>query len=146
MAVKLVQSFYDEVTNKTKFYLEDSTDDIHNIFQEVTTGDVTNKTNEEQLQIALDVHYARYYADKATNEFLEVLSEKSKKLDVLMDSAGTVLTQVEAQRKLGETSNSSLSELMTLFFNSTILVIDDEGNTAINPIIIKWLNEKESEA
>lgn len=143
MAIKLLQSVYDEVSNKTKFYLEDVTDDINNIFQEVVTGNVTDKTDEEQLKIALDVHYARYYADKATNEFLDALQEKSKQLDVLMDSAGTVLTQLEAQKKLGETSNSSLSELMMLFFNSTILVIDDEGNTAINPVIIKHLKESE---
>lgn len=145
MALRFIASRYDEVSNKTKIYAEDITEDTQNNFQVLATGNVTEKTEDEQLEIVKNLNFARYYADKATDEFVSLIEEKTKVFDSLVSKTGEVLQQLEEQRKLSETSNSSVSQLILLLLNSGFLLIDEQDKIELNPVISKLLEESDKE-
>ncbi|MBF0780520.1 MULTISPECIES: hypothetical protein [unclassified Granulicatella] len=136
MAIQFITSRYDEMSNKTKIYLEDVTPDTQTSIQELALGDVTSKSEQEQLELALELHYARYYSNKATNELVDTIAEKSKILNDLIGKAGELTKQ-------HETAMGSMSELMTVLFNSECLIITDTGKVALNNAILRLIGEQD---
>lgn len=81
MTLKIIATHYDTTTNQTKIFLEDINEQTSSHFQEIVHGDVTQLSEKEQMNLALDSHYKRYYQEQATQNLISKLDEKSKNLD-----------------------------------------------------------------
>lgn len=109
MVLKCIHAEYEELKDRTKLFLEDidTVNDTVSHFQEVVTGDVTDKTKDELVVIAKQAHRERYYADEVTNQFLEefnrVKSEANKMAKSLknyrdLDKRVTEIEQLLAEK------------------------------------------------
>lgn len=141
MVLQVLSAIYDEINNETRVILEDRTEKNTNTIQEMVVGNVENKPPQELIELAMNVHYARYYADKAVDEFLLKLQEKEEQLSDLISKTGVVHARLEELGKLNELSVAAVGEISLLFLNSGLLQVNNRGETVLNPAIVKIIQK-----
>lgn len=92
-------------------------------FTERVTGDQTNKTNEELIELARDAYFKTEYADKAMPEAVQKVDEMSATVE-------------EANKKLAEVE-SAITSLNSMVAIVTKAVEEAKEETAKNVVLVQ---------
>ena len=81
-------------------------------FTERVTGDQTDKTNNELIELARDAYFKSEYADKAMPEAVQKVDELSKKTAEYEKTIDQMQAAIDKSEKIAQLTTATLNELI----------------------------------